>query len=162
MDLFQSKLTKSEWESIEVPVDHNEKQILQMIVDGYDDLNISKNNTKWEWLAELKSVPDNKCISPKQIAMMITSKSNEFGKSIYIQIPRLKNPIPLFVLFRALNITSDKEICEKIVLDLKNPFFSSHLITYIGNKRRLLPFLYKINIQKHNHDYHLHITFLSQ
>lgn len=28
-------------------------------------------------------------------------------------------------------------------LDLKNSFFSSHLITYIGNKRRLLPFLYK-------------------
>ena len=28
-------------------------------------------------------------------------------------------------------------------LDLKNPFFSSHLITYIGNKRRLLPFLYQ-------------------
>lgn len=28
-------------------------------------------------------------------------------------------------------------------LDLSNPFFSSHLITYIGNKRRLLPFLYK-------------------
>ena len=45
MDLFQSKLTKSEWESIEVPVDIGEKQILQMIVDGYDDLNISRNNT---------------------------------------------------------------------------------------------------------------------
>ena len=28
-------------------------------------------------------------------------------------------------------------------LDLSNPFFSSHLITYIGNKRRLAPFLYK-------------------
>lgn len=28
-------------------------------------------------------------------------------------------------------------------LDLDNPFFTSHLITYIGNKRRLLPFLYK-------------------
>src|SRR3990167_6119574 len=28
-------------------------------------------------------------------------------------------------------------------LDLKDPFFSSHLITYIGNKRRLLPFLYQ-------------------
>lgn len=27
--------------------------------------------------------------------------------------------------------------------DLANPFFTSHLITYIGNKRRLLPFLYK-------------------
>ena len=28
-------------------------------------------------------------------------------------------------------------------LDLTNPYFSSQLITYIGNKRRLLPFLYK-------------------
>lgn len=29
------------------------------------------------------------------------------------------------------------------LLDLKSPFFSTHLITYIGNKRRLLPFLYE-------------------
>ncbi len=28
-------------------------------------------------------------------------------------------------------------------IDFSNPFFHSHLITYIGNKRRLLPFLYK-------------------
>ena len=28
-------------------------------------------------------------------------------------------------------------------LDLSNPFFTSQLITYIGNKRRLLPFLHK-------------------
>lgn len=28
-------------------------------------------------------------------------------------------------------------------LDLTSPFFTSQLITYIGNKRRLLPFLYK-------------------
>jgi len=28
-------------------------------------------------------------------------------------------------------------------IDLDNPFFNSHLITYIGNKRRLLPFLHK-------------------
>jgi len=28
-------------------------------------------------------------------------------------------------------------------LDLDSPFFTSHLITYIGNKRRLLPFLYR-------------------
>ena len=29
---------------------------------------------------------------------------NEFGKTIYVQIPRLKNPIPLFIMFRALGI----------------------------------------------------------
>jgi len=35
-------------------------------------------------------------------------------------------------------------------LDLKDPFYNSHLITYIGNKRRLLPFLHEafLDIQK--------------
>ena len=80
--------------------------------------NISKNNTKWDWLAELKSIPDWKCISPKQINIMISTKNNGFGNSIYLQIPRLKNPIPLFVIFRAFNIISDKNICEKILLNI--------------------------------------------
>jgi len=82
--------------------------------------NVSKNNTKWSYMAEIKSVPDFKCISPKQINVMISSKNNGFGHSIYIQIPRIKNPLPIFVVFRALNIISDKEICNKIVLDIDN------------------------------------------
>jgi len=82
--------------------------------------NISKNNTKWNWLAEIKSVPDFKCISPKQISMTIASKNNGFGNGIYIQIPRVKVPIPLFILFRALGIISDEEICKIIVLDINN------------------------------------------
>ena len=80
--------------------------------------NISKNNTKWAWSAEMKCIPDWKCISPKQINVMISSKNNGFGNAIYLQIPRLKNPIPLFVVFRAFNIISDKDICEKIILDI--------------------------------------------
>ena len=82
--------------------------------------NVSKGNTKWTWLAEVKSVPDFKCISPKQINMTIASKNNGFGFPIYVQIPRVKQPIPLFVLFRALNILSDKNICEKVVFDIEN------------------------------------------
>ena len=82
--------------------------------------NISKGNTKWNWLAEVKSVPDNKCISPKQINMTIASKNNGFGYPIYVQIPRVKHPIPLFVLFRALSVLADKDICEKILFDVDN------------------------------------------
>jgi DNA-directed RNA polymerase II subunit RPB2 len=80
----------------------------------------SKNTTKWSWFAEIKSVPDFKCISPKQVEMMIASKSNGFGHGIYITIPRIKQPIELFTLFRALGIMTDKEICQYIVLDLEN------------------------------------------
>jgi len=80
--------------------------------------NVSKGNNKWAWMAEIKSVPDFKCISPKQISMMISSKNTGFGTSIYIQIPRVKQPVPLLVVFRALGVISDKEICEKIILDI--------------------------------------------
>ena len=82
--------------------------------------NIKKNNNKWEWLAEIKSVPDHRCISPKQINMMIASRNSGFGHPMYIQIPRIKQPVPLFILFRALGINSDREICEMIVLDIDN------------------------------------------
>jgi DNA-directed RNA polymerase II subunit RPB2 len=80
--------------------------------------NISKNDTKYTWKAEIKSVPDFKCISPKQINMMISSKNNGFGLPICLQIPRVKQPIPLFIVFRALGVLSDKEICDYILLDI--------------------------------------------
>jgi len=77
-----------------------------------------KNTTKWNWFAEIKSVPDFKCISPKQIDMMIASKNNGFGNGLYVSIPRIKQPIELFVLFRALDVISDKDICNYILLDI--------------------------------------------
>jgi DNA-directed RNA polymerase II subunit RPB2 len=80
--------------------------------------NVAKNNTKYTWTAEIKSVPDFKCISPKQISMMISSKNNGFGNPICLQLPRVKQPIPLFIVFRALGVISDKEICDKILLNI--------------------------------------------
>jgi DNA-directed RNA polymerase II subunit RPB2 len=82
--------------------------------------NANKNNSKWLMVAELKAVPDFICISAKQINMMISSKDNGFGHSLYIKVPRLKNPIPVFVLFRALGVESDKKICEYIVLNIED------------------------------------------
>jgi len=89
--------------------------------------NVSKNNTKYTWMAEVKSVPDFKCISPKQINMMVSSKNNGFGFALSVQLPRVKQPIPLFVLFRALGTISDKEICEKIFLDINSDKYKDML-----------------------------------
>ena len=80
--------------------------------------NVAKNNNKWLWVAEIKSIPDSKCISPKQINMMVVAKQNGFGHPLVIQIPRMKQPIPLFIVFRALGVLSDREICEYIVYQI--------------------------------------------
>jgi len=93
--------------------------------------NISKNDTKYTWKAEVKSVPDFKCISPKQINMMIRSKNSVskmdgssevktkcLSNAICVELPRIKQPIPLFIVFRALGIISDREICERIFLKI--------------------------------------------
>ena len=79
---------------------------------------VSKNNNKWSWSAEIKSVPDWKCISPKQICMTIASKNNGLGHGLFIQIPRIRSPLPLFVIFRAMGVVSDMDIARHIVLDI--------------------------------------------
>ena len=80
--------------------------------------NVAKNNTKFLYVAEIKSIPDSKCISPKQINMMVAAKQNGFGHPLMIQIPRMKQPIPLFIVFRALGVLSDRQICEYIVYNI--------------------------------------------
>lgn len=45
MNLNQTKLTKSEWDSIEVPVSQEEHGILKMIQQGYHNVDIRYNNT---------------------------------------------------------------------------------------------------------------------
>ena len=98
----------------------SEKTVLQQeraaqnIVYCYD----GKNTSKCSWYAEIKSVPDNKCISPKQIEIEVASKNNGYGFPMKVVIPRIKESIDLFVLFRALGVTSDKEICEYILLNI--------------------------------------------
>ncbi len=82
--------------------------------------NIKKNNNKWSWLAEIKSIPDFKCISPKQINIMICSRNNGFGHPIQVQIPRIKQAIPIFILFRALGVIEDEKICSFILLNIED------------------------------------------
>ena len=61
--------------------------------------------------AEMKSTPDYKRISPKQVNMYL----NRTGvPTIQVSIPRIHKNIPLCVLFRALGILSDGDICRRV------------------------------------------------
>lgn len=90
-----------------------------------------QKGTKWQAVSEVKSVPDDRCIAPKQVVVMIAHKGKvvsntplgraaaaEEGRPIHVQLPRMKTPVPLFVVFRALGVESDFEICQAIVLDV--------------------------------------------
>jgi hypothetical protein len=43
MDLSQRKLSKNEWNNAEISVSEDEKRILQLIMDGFDNVNIRNN-----------------------------------------------------------------------------------------------------------------------
>jgi DNA-directed RNA polymerase II subunit RPB2 len=63
--------------------------------------------------AELKSVPDHKRISPKQVNMYMNRLPNgEY--SITVSLPRIRKQVPLVILFRALGLISDLEICRNV------------------------------------------------
>jgi hypothetical protein len=46
MDLLQTKLTKSEWDNIDLPVSADEKQILKLIMLGFENTDICINKTQ--------------------------------------------------------------------------------------------------------------------
>ena len=45
MDLKQRKLSRAEWESIEIPVSKTENEILQLITSGFSNVHLKINKT---------------------------------------------------------------------------------------------------------------------
>ena len=45
MDLKQRKLSKSEWDSIEIPVSKSENEILRLITNGFSNVQLKVNKT---------------------------------------------------------------------------------------------------------------------
>ena len=89
MDLKQRKLNKSEWETIEVPVSTSEMNVLNMIIKGYNDVNIKINNNnsifsylKIEFTEKMEGYLFNKYF--KQRVAIIETK-------LKTQIPGYKN-----------------------------------------------------------------------
>jgi DNA-directed RNA polymerase II subunit RPB2 len=77
----------------------------------------SRGKTKEAEVIDCKSIgPDNEG-TPKSIAVKIlyNSKTPNGPEQIRVTLPRIKAEVPLFIMFRALGVISDKEIVNLIV-----------------------------------------------
>jgi len=89
MDLTQNKLTKSEWETIEVPISDSEKQIVLMMIDGYKNVNIRFNESKslFSHIKMEKTVEIEYFLYKKYFEDEVLSMMKKYGKGLNITVP---------------------------------------------------------------------------
>ena len=81
----------------------------------------SKTGTAFSHIAEIRSVAESRFGVPKTTTLKLSAKSNHFGRYIRVNVHHVKHDVPLFILFKALGIESDKQILEYICYDVTDP-----------------------------------------
>ena len=102
-------------------IDGKEKTIISQEKFGYNMLNVHKgNDDNVLFAADITSVSENvaKPIRSLSIQLLAPTASYTF-KNIVVKMPNVRSPVPLFILFRALGIISDKQIITMCLLDLE-------------------------------------------
>lgn len=104
-------------------VNGNEKVVISQDRISENKTYVFLNNkvSTYSHVAEIRSVQENKLGVPKITSLKLSSKANQFGRYIRATIHHVKTDIPVFVLFKALGLLSDKEIVKFIVYDLSDP-----------------------------------------
>jgi DNA-directed RNA polymerase II subunit RPB2 len=100
-------------------INGNEKVVIAQDRIAENKVFVFVNNkaTPYSHIAEVRSVSERRFGIPKTTAVKLSNRGNQFGKYIRANVHHMKHEIPLFILFRALGIESDKEIVAHIVPD---------------------------------------------
>jgi len=107
---------------------------------------------KYTHIAEIKTsfdqrffpVKDNKVMLTKEPAtrtrQQVTKSGGVSGRTIHVKIPWMRDEIPLFIMFRALGITTEKEMIEMIIPDHETvgANYVNFLIPSIDEARNLM------------------------
>ena len=102
-------------------IDGKEKTIVSQEKFADNMLYIKKvDDEKYLYSAELRSVSENASKPVRTFSVKICTPSKKYtNKQIVVKIPNVRAPVPLFIVFRALGIISDKEIISYCLLDLE-------------------------------------------
>ena len=78
------------------------------------------NNEEYLYSAEIRSVSENVSKPVRTMSVKMVSPSSTYSnRNIVVNIPNVRKPVPLFIVFRALGILSDKDIISHCLLDLE-------------------------------------------
>jgi hypothetical protein len=162
MDLKQTKLTKSEWMNIEIPVSDQEKSILQLIIDGYHDVNLRRNDNvsllshmKMEYSPEIEKQLYKQYFEKDVDALVSKHMPNDAEESDKKTNKKQKKDPPLktrdLIRIQSMDAKLDQdrahifeflvlEFCKEILKGSKSAFY---LYTLIQIKKSTIPLVNK-------------------
>ena len=111
-------------------IDGKEKVLIPQEKFADNMLDVKKEDDKFLASATIRSVSENVSKPIRTLSVKISApfsiKSGEgisvtkySGNNIVVNVPNVRKPVPLFILFRALGILSDKDIITLCIYDLK-------------------------------------------
>uniref|UniRef100_A0A6C0C501 Uncharacterized protein n=1 Tax=viral metagenome TaxID=1070528 RepID=A0A6C0C501_9ZZZZ len=136
MDLTQQKLTSEEWDALERPVSKGEQRILEMIRDGYNNIDILFNDT--QSLINFVKISENKDMHHQYFYEKYFKKEMDTLKKKYLtdilKVDKKKkntNSLKKRELIRIANVDKKidsmrKQIVEFVLLDLLKQFLKSN------------------------------------
>ena len=98
-------------------IDGKEKAVVcqEKFADNTLNIKSHKEDDLYVYSAEIRSVSEDTSKPIRTSGVRLVRKF----KQIVVSIPNVRDHIPLFILMRALGITSDKQIMEMCLLDIK-------------------------------------------
>ena len=101
-------------------IDGKEKTVVSQEKFGDNMLYIRKSNDDVSlYSAEIRSVSENVAKPIRTLSVKIMAPTASYSnKNFVVNIPNVRKPVPLFIVFRALGIISDKQIITMCLLDL--------------------------------------------
>ena len=77
------------------------------------------HDDKYLYSAEIRSVSENVSKPVRTLSVKICTPNSKYtNNQIVVNIPNVRAPVPLFIVFRALGIISDKDIISHCLLDM--------------------------------------------
>jgi len=101
-------------------IDGKEKSIVPQEQFANNIMYVKKtSDDKYLYSADIRSVSENVAKPVRTMSVKLVAPTNSFTNlNIVVAVPNVRKPIPLFILFRALGILSDRAIIEMCLLDL--------------------------------------------